>query len=488
MSSVLLARATRSALVFLVAGALGACGSSSGNSGSGGQNDGGGDTGGPPDGGGDAADSGDASHADGGGDADAGPGYPAFAIDVPQILKNQGTVLASPVIVTITWPADTGAATWEAFDDGIGASSYWKATTAEYGVGPATSAAADHVRMARPLPATLSYTALQNLVTVALTEAVQADAGAPEAGTGDGGASDPVWPAPTLDAKGNPQTIYSLFIPSSTAITDPGTGSPFCNFGATGYHATVSVGTLTLAYAVTLECPSMGNDGIEETAAHETVETATDPYEGTGNDGYHDFDPDHLAWNLYDGYPVELADACQNWQYAYTQLTGSFPYWVQLSWSNKAALAGHDPCVPEPAGPYHGMTLFPSEETAVSVDLSVIGAPATTSRGFDVTIGKPTTFHVGFFSDAPSAPWTIGYDFPPNLATFDTSFNPLGNGKGTVTLSKTSGQNGDEVTVTVTPTVKGEGGFQVMAITWDPPGAGAMYPSPRYLPILLVDH
>jgi hypothetical protein len=47
------------------------------------------------------------------------------------------------------------------------------------------------------------------------------------------------------------------------------------------------------------------------------------------------------------------------------------------------------------------------------------------------------------------------------------------------------GQNGDQATVTVTPTMKGEGGFQVLAITWDAPSASGYLP--RYLPILLVD-
>jgi hypothetical protein len=486
-----LARGSLAFVFLLASAATAACGSSSnGSTSSGQQGDGGSDAErdgqGVPEA---ATDAGDAARAT---DAEAGATYPAFMIDVPQIQKNQGAVLASPVIVTISWPSDTNAATWEAFDDGIGASSYWTATTAEYGVGPATSGAANHVRMMRPLPASLSYTDLQNFVTAALTQAVSPpDGGAPESGASDSGASDagppdPVWPAPTIDAKGVSQTIYSLFIPSSTAVTDPGTGTSFCLEGATGYHASVAVGTTNLAYAVTLDCAPVSSASVEETAAHETIESATDPYEGTGSDGYHGYDANHLAWDLYTGYNDELADACENWQYAYTQLSGSFPYWVQLSWSNAAVLAGHDPCVPSPTGPHHGMTLFPKEETTVSPNLSVIGLGTQASLGFDVTIGQPIQFHVGFYSDAPAAPWAISYDFPATLPTFDTNFMPLGNGSGTVTLSQTQGQNGDEVTVTVKSTAKGEGGFQVMAITWDPPTGSGF--SPKYLPVLLVDH
>lgn len=481
------------ALFFLLAAlATAACGSSSnGSTSSGQQNDGGedasNDSRGVPEA---TTDAGDGAPSP---DAEAGAPYPAFMVDMPQIQKNQGVVLASPVIVTISWPTDTNAATWESFGDGLGASTYWTATTAEYGVGAATSATANHVRMVRPLPATLSYTDLQNFVTAALTQALApADGGTPDSGGSDAGASDagppdPVWPAPTIGASGVAQTIYSLFIPSSTAVTDPGTGVSFCTEGATGYHAYATVGTTDLAYAVNLECPSMSAVMVEQTAAHEMIESATDPYDGSGfADGYHGYDANHLAWDLYTGYNDELADACQAWQYAYTQLTGSFPYGVQLSWSNAAARAGHDPCVPSPAGPYHGMTLFPSEETSVSANLSVVGLTTQTSRGFEVTIGKPIQFHVGFFSDAPTAAWTISYDFPATLATFDTNFNPLGNGSGTVMLSQTTGKNGDQATVTVTSTAKGEGGFQVMAITWDPPtGSGFL---PKYLPILLIDN
>ena len=470
-------------LVFIVvAGALTGCGSSSNGATPGGQGDGGTDASFDAEAG-SVADASDSGHA---GDAEAGTAYPAFTVDVPQILKNQGTVLTAPVIVTITFPSETSASTWEAYGDGIGASSFWATTTAEYGVGKATSGPSNHVRMMQSLPASLSYTDLQNFVTAAL-QAIGSDAGTPEAGASDAGPPNPTWPAPTLDAHGVSQTIYSLFIPPSITVTDPGTGTAFCTEGGLGYHGVVSLGTTSIAYSVTLECPSMPAAGIEESAAHETVESATDPYTGTANQGYIGFDANHLAWDLYTGYADELEDACQYWQTAYYQETGSFPYWIERSWSNKAAMQGHDPCVPEPMGPYHGMTLFPSEESTVTADLTVIGGGSATSLGFNVTIGQPITFHVGFFSDAPVGPWTIAYDFPSTLMDFDTSFMPLGNGSGTVMIDKTSGQNGDKATITVTPTAKGEGGFQVMAITWDPPGSSSGF-LPRYLPVLLIDH
>src|SRR5208283_2795224 len=117
-----------------------------------------------------------------------------------------------------------------------------------------------------------------------------------------------------------------------------------------------------------LQCAPLSLPDVEETAAHETVEAATNPYPESTSLGYVGFDPDHLAWDLYTGFNDELADACQNWQDSYYQESGSFPYWVQRSWSNKSALAGHDPCVPAATGAYHGMTLFPSEQSTATIN------------------------------------------------------------------------------------------------------------------------
>jgi hypothetical protein len=450
------------AFVIAAAAVLGACGNSSHGS-----------SAGP----GDSGSGGDAVVAEDAGDDGSGGGYPAFPVDAPQIRKNQGAILASPVVVTVSWPGDTNASTWEAFGDALGASSYWSATTAEYGVAPAKSGPSNHVRMTQPLPPSLSYYDVENYVIATLQGAAW-DGGAPDAG-----APSPPWPAPTLDASGHSQTIYSLFIPPSTTETDPGTGTSFCGLGGFGYHDLVTVGSTSVVFSVTLECPGQTAADLEETAAHEYVEAATNPNAGAAPLGYVGFDDNHVAWDIYSQFNDELADACQNWQDSYYQDTGSFPYWVQRSWSNTAALAGHDPCVPAAAGPYQGMTLFPSEESKVTVNATAVGGGMTSTLGFKATLGQPLTFQVGYFSDASAAPWKIAYDFPASLS--DTMGGSLSNGKATVTIDKTSGQNGDKANVTVTVTAKGGAGFHVMAITWDPP-TSKMY-LPHYLPLVIVD-
>jgi hypothetical protein len=406
--------------------------------------------------------------------------YPAFTVDAPQIQKNQGAVLTSPVIVTVTWPDDPNPSTWEAFGDAIGGSTYWSATTAPYGVGAATSGAANHVRMTQPLPSPISLEDVLNLVTAAVTSS-GADAGA---ATADGGAANPPWPAPVLNASGQAQTIYALYFGPSTVVTDPGTGTSLCGLGGFGFHDELMIGNLGVAYAVTLECPAMPLADNEETAAHELVEAATDPYVEGATLGYVHFDADHFAWDAYTQFNDELADACQNWQDSYYQESASFPYWVQRSWSNTGAAAGHAPCVPAAAGPYHGMTLVPSQESSVKLDASAIGGPASvTTKGFKATVGQPLTFQVGYFSDASDAPWKIAYDFPATLS--DTFGDSTSNGKATVSIDKTTGQNGDVANVTVTVTAKGASSFHVMAITWDPPTSSGFLP--HYLPLVIVD-
>ena len=431
-------------------------------------------------GGGDASTGGDAETD--AGDDGAGPaGYPAFPADLPQVQKNQGAVLSSPVLVTVSWPGDANASTWEGFGDAIGASTYWSATTSEYGVGPATSGPSNHVRMTQALPPSLSYTDLQNFV-VAAVQAAESDAGA---GATDGGAPDPAWPRPTLDAHGNAQTIYSLFIAPSTNVTDPGSGQPFCVEGGLGYHDSVVVGTANVAYSVTLECAGLTDAEIEETAAHESVEAATDPFVESATLGYVGFDADHLAWDIYTGFNDELADACQNWQDSYYEESGSFPYWVQRSWSNAAASKGADPCVPAAAGTYYGMALLAGQATTVQVDLTSIGASKESTKGFAATVGQPLTFQVGYFSDASAPAWKIAYDFPSETQLFTETGSTLGNGTATVTIDKTTGANGDVANVSVTVKTKGTAGFQIMAITWDPPTMTGF--APHYLPIVLVD-
>jgi hypothetical protein len=73
--------------------------------------------------------------------------FPAFPPDMPTLQNHGGHVLANPVVVTVTFPGDTNADAYEQLGDTIGATSYWKTVTGEYGVGPITSGPSNHVRV-----------------------------------------------------------------------------------------------------------------------------------------------------------------------------------------------------------------------------------------------------------------------------------------------------------------------------------------------------
>jgi hypothetical protein len=523
----------RSAAILLVGALSAACGSSSPSSRAT-------PDGGVPEASTDASDAAGDAADDGGDHGAVSTTYPAFPVDMPKVLANQGVVLGSPVIVTVTWPAeDPHAATWDAFGDAIGGSSYWKAATSEYGVGAATSGPANHVHMVVPLPKTISYYDLQDFVVLSLGGTLP-DAGAPEAGTPDAGfdagaieggsdagapdagsdsgaieggvdaqapeagtpdaggpeagpdagdaAANPPWPPP-INPDGGVEIpiVYAIFIPASTVVNEPDTVRSFCLDGGLSFHDTAVVNGKLVPYAIIAACPSQTLTQLEQSASHEYVEAATNPFgaETTNLVGYDGFDSNYFGWSLYTGqFGNEVGDACENWADSYYVESSTFPYGVQRIWSNAHAVAGHDPCVPVPNGAYSGMTFFPAQESTFTLDLTAVGMSVMTARGVHAPVGQPVTFQVGFYSDGPTEPWTIAYDFPA-VTLQDQNYNPYSNGTATVTIDKTSGQNGEKAYVTVTPTTAGRLGFQRMAITWDPVAGSAYYP--HYQPIILLN-
>ena len=200
--------------------------------------------------------------------------------------------------------------------DGIGASTYWKTTTAPYGVGAATAGDANHVHMTQPLPSTLRSTSgpshrgghrgrqrrdrrrrrprrreLRRRAARRRPRRRRREPGLARAES---------WPAATH----RPSTRSSsrLRSPSPTRLRRRvlHRGGPRV---ARQRHARRT----PVAYSVTLECSSQTVPDLEETVAHEYVEAATDPYPSTNTLAYVGFDPNHLSWDIYTGF----ADDCQ---------------------------------------------------------------------------------------------------------------------------------------------------------------------------------
>jgi hypothetical protein len=357
--------------------------------------------------------------------------YPAFPVDVAQVTDNGGPVLAAPVVVTITWSADPDAETYGAFGDTIGASPYWKDINREYGVGPSTSGAANHVSVTTAPPT--------GFADVDLDALVEASAGA-------------AWPAYTTN------TIYAIYLPPGAALyfggfPDAG-GQDACEQGVGGYH-TESFNK-NIVYAIMPHCSGFQAADVELAASHELNEASTDPHPGT-NPGYYGFDPNHLAFEFFNQFQDELGDACESFATA-ADSTDFTPYVVQRQWSNKSAAAGSQWCLPKLAEPFYNTTFLPSSNLdTINVDLTSLGQGygPVQSKGIKLALNGTRTFPIGLFSDmATSGAFTLdiqglGADNP---IAQDQNGNSINNGDATVTLDRTSGVNGDIANVTVKPT------------------------------------
>jgi len=361
---------------------------------------------------------------DEGGDADAAAiPYPAFPPDTAQILDGKGGVLDKANIVTVTFASDTYAPTWQAFDDAIVASSYWTTTTAEYGIGMATSGAPNHVVVETPPTSPWDDYDIDTWV--------QQMATTPSSG----------WP------QNGSETLYVVYVPSTVQVTD--SGENVCDLYG-GYHSQAfdADGNNPVAFALVFTACYYGGasalvEEATETASHEIVEGVTDP---DAINGWVDFSANNLAWSLWNDDQWEVADACEFFDEAYYPGTGDLPYELSRIWSNASGKAGHDPCVPVPSGAYNSVTPLGLETMAVTAliynpDGSTSVGPYTT-KGWRIAPGATATVQVGFYSDAPMDAWTV-------KAVEGDCCTQGWTDVLTVTPSTFSGKNGDTVSLTI---------------------------------------
>ncbi len=253
--------------------------------------------------------------------------FPAPHAPMPLVAPQQGgaaNVIAHPQIVTITFDTDSANTALEAFADTMVGSEWWAATTREYCggasgdcIGPLTVAA--HVRLPTA-PASLTPAQVEAYLYQLI--------------------ADHTVPAPSASV------LYTFFFPSSVKLGEPGFEG--CS-AFDGYHSlsgnlpadTVDAGALdggpmpNVAYAVVARC-SGSIPEVTLAAAHEWIEATTDP------DGY-GFTVNDAAWGAF-FYP-EVGDLCD---FEPTTQVGKFT--VQRGFSNLAAIAGKNPCVPSTPG------------------------------------------------------------------------------------------------------------------------------------------
>jgi hypothetical protein len=380
--------------------------------------------------------------------------YPAFKVDVAQIVDNGGPVTKSPVVVTVTWSTDPDAATYNTMGDAIGPSPYWKAVNSEYGVGASTSGTPNHISITTAPAATFADSDLDTLVDTNVGSA---------------------WPAST------PDTIYAVYLPPGSTLTFGGQDA--CQAGVGGYHTESNKNNYV--YAIMPHCSGFAAADVQLSASHELNEAATDPHPGS-NAAWVGFDNDHLSFEFFNQFQDELGDACELYVEA-TDPTDFTPYTVQRQWSNASAAAGSHWCVPGLKEPFYNTTFLPASNLdSISVNLDTLfpGSGSQTTKGFKVPLNTSRTFPIGLFSDqATSGPFTLDVQGlgASNPIAQDQNGNNIANGNMTVTLDLTSGQNGQIANVTVTPTSYSTLGINFFYIRAVLPGAQQHH----YLPVIV---
>jgi hypothetical protein len=366
--------------------------------------------------------------------------YPAFTPWMGQLVPNGGPVLTTPVVVTITWDGDANRSTYEAFGDGLGASSYWSAAVGEWGITGATSGTLNHVHLSTTPPTTWADTDVRTFITANLNT---------------------VLPANTA------QTIYVFYISSSTTFQWQGQNA--CN-SIGGYHDNFMNGSTSVSYAVLPACSS--NPGTRTRfASHEIGEASTDPEPST-SPGIRSFDDPYLAFEEWQRGNDENGDACEFFADSIYTETTPFPFEVQKLWSNKMGPLGHSPCQPFYV-PYFNMAPLALED--IIVDLSSEGGSSTfKTKGYTCALNSTIKIPVGFYSDAATQPWTV------TVAESNPIVNPV---TGRLTLSvdsnKTSGVNGEQTFINVTVIAKGPLNAELLTII------STLGTTKHYLPLMI---
>lgn len=315
-----------------------------------------------------------------------------------------GPRMAHPALVTITFAGDTRRAALEDYASWIVGSSWLLAVGGDYGVGSGTVGGT----VVRPetAPATITDAEIQTFLAT--------------------GILDHSIPTPPV---GLAETIFLLYYPPGTVITVPGCGPVpvlrSCEvFG--GYHQDAHVMGVDFAYAVMPACPSMDAsltdvEAVEHVASHEIIEAASDPFPLTDPAFLMASDPTSPLLSFLDCGGVENADLCE----LTPAVTREAGHVAQRSWSNSAAAAGADPCVPaNPALPYFNVT----------------ASPATVQH---VAAGSSVDYVLDAWSTAAIPAWTLQVGvIGPGLGTAA----PL---SVTPRLSRTTVNNGQSVTLHV---------------------------------------
>ena len=314
----------------------------------------------------------DATPADAGADVRDGDSFFAPAPRLPLMDYLGGALLTKVKVVTITFANDDPQVVgrMNLFGDTAATTQWWKAALSEYCVLPAGTPCIGpgntsvHVALAQAAPASVLDANDPTKSDVAKLLQSNIDSA--------------VLPQPTE------QTLYMLYYPAGTSIEFEGMKS--CqSYGA--YHYSVELvpkgggAHVEAAYAIMPRCS--GEPFLTVAASHELMEAATDAHPSKDR-----------GWVMQDNaFPLlggEDGDLCDHPWGSVFDTTTEATFALQRGWSNAAARAGHDPCVPEQATPWF-MAGPSNQEIALAV-------------------GESAKLEVWGFADAPLADWALSVE------------------------------------------------------------------------------
>lgn len=345
----------------------------------------------------------------------------------PVAVNRGGSVVKNPKIVPITFANDPLVKPIEAFTGKLAGSEYWTAISSEYGVGAVTMQTPIHVN--ETPPASISDTQIRAW----LAQKFETDArfgGTPQA-----------------------DTVYAIHYPANVSISY--SGSTSCDFFG-GYHEETVVKGVAVPYVVLPRCASFneltGIDTVTYAASHEYLEWATDPFPESVP-AWASVDPEHFIWGF--AFLPELGDLCVSGIDNTVRPAELGGVVVQRTWSNKAAKAGHHPCVPYPTKtPYFTAIPMLPDATAMTDPFT---QEEVQTHGLRVGVGETKNIQVRLYADGPMTEWKVQVLDLAKLNGLDPEFD--------VALDKDHGVNGDMLTLTVTGIAPASSGFGFLLVS-----------------------
>jgi hypothetical protein len=366
--------------------------------------------------------------------------YPAPHASLPQVVTANGPVLKAPKIVATGFSGDPNLPTLRGFVESLAAgAAYWSEATSQYGVGPIASGTL--TTLDEKAPSTIDDSQIQSWLAAQF----------------GGGADAGALPPPDLE------TMYVILYPAATTVTSA-SGTNCRDFD--GYHSEFSYGGGRVTYAVVTACPIPGlteQDSITAIASHELAEAATDPLPGD-RPAWVGTTPIGVAWQFL-GPGGEIGDMCEQFTDSFYTPSG-FPYAVQRVWSNRDALASHDPCQPDGKSPYFNTAPALPDEITASLPQAFV---ASTTPGIKIPVGQSRTVELDLFSDAPMPAWNVG--------AVDLGYALYGKPLLSFSFDTITGQNGDVIHLTITVLAAGPGGAEPFWIQSNSSSATTYWPA-----------